>query len=187
MTDPIAIRDVRAEDAPAIRRIYGHHVLTGIGSFEEAAPDEAEMAGRVRAVGEAGLPWLVAERGGVLLGYAYASAYHARSAYRFTVQDSVYVAPEAMGQGVGRVLLQALIDRCAAMGYRQMVALVGGSDNAGSIGLHTALGFRTCGVAEAVGLKFGRWLDVVMMQKELGHGRSDIPEGPGPGQPVTVR
>lgn len=187
MTDPISIRDVRAEDVPGIRRIYGHHVQTGVGSFEETAPDEAEMAVRVRAVTGAGLPWLVAERGGALLGYAYASAYHVRSAYRFAVQDSVYVAEEAMGQGVGRALLQALVDRCTAMGYRQMVALVGGTENAGSIALHTALGFRTCGVVEAVGLKFGRWLDVVTMQRDLGPGRSDIPDGPGPGQPVAVR
>ncbi|MDQ2106686.1 GNAT family N-acetyltransferase [Azospirillum isscasi] len=181
------VRDARIEDVPAFQRIYAHHVLHGVGTFEEQPPDAAELEARFRALTGAGLPWLVAERDGEILGYAYGSAYHVRSAYRFTVQDSVYIAEEARGQGLGRLLLQALIDRCAAQGYRQMVALVGGSENAGSIGLHTALGFRTCGVVEAVGLKFGRWLDVVMMQKDLGAGRTDIPEGEGPGQPVAVR
>ena len=181
------VRAARIGDVPAFQRIYEHHVLHGVGTFEEEPPDVAELEARFRAITGAGLPWLVAERDGEILGYAYGSAYHVRSAYRFTIQDSVYIAEEARGRGLGRLLLQALIDRCTDRGYRQMVALVGGSENAGSIGLHTALGFRTCGVVEAAGLKFGRWLDVVMMQKELGAGRSDIPEGKGPGQPVAVR
>ncbi|MCW2237782.1 GNAT family N-acetyltransferase [Azospirillum canadense] len=187
MTSPLTLRDARVEDVPAFQRIYAHHVLHGVGTFEEEPPDAAEMDTRFRAITGAGLPWLVAERDGVVLGYAYGSAYHVRSAYRFTIQDSVYVAEEARGQGVGRAVLQALIDRCTDLGYRQMVALVGGTENAGSIGLHTAMGFRTCGVVEAVGLKFGRWLDLVMMQKELGAGRSDVPTGAGPVQPVAVR
>lgn len=187
MTSPLTLRDARVEDVPAFQRIYAHHVLHGVGTFEEEPPDAAEMETRFRAITGAGLPWLVAERDGVVLGYAYGSAYHVRSAYRFTIQDSVYVSEEARGQGVGRAVLQALVDRCTELGYRQMVALVGGTENAGSIGLHAALGFRTCGVVEAVGLKFGRWLDLVMMQKELGAGRADVPTGAGPVQPVAVR
>lgn len=187
MTSTLTLRDARVEDVPAFQRIYAHHVLHGVGTFEEVPPDVAEMETRFRAITGAGLPWLVADRDGVVLGYAYGSAYHVRSAYRFTIQDSVYVAEEARGQGVGRAVLQALIDRCTEQGYRQMVALVGGTENAGSIGLHTALGFRTCGVVEAVGLKFGRWLDLVMMQKDLGAGRTDVPTGEGPVQPVAVR
>lgn len=181
------IRDSAVPDVAALHAIYAHHVRTGVGSFEEAEPDVAEMETRWRAVTGAGLPYLVAERDGAVLGFAYASAYHVRSAYRHTVQDSVYVAPDAMGQGIGRALLAALIERCTADGYRQMVALVGGSDNAGSVGLHRTLGFRVCGTLEAVGLKFGAWRDVVMMQRALGSGAADIPQGKGPAQPVAVR
>lgn len=177
MTTPTTVRDARAEDLPRIQAIYAHHVLTGVGTFEEVPPSVEEMGERFATVTGDGKPWLVAERDEVVMGYSYAHAYHHRSAYRFTLEDSIYIAAEAAGQGIGRALLEALLERCAALGYRQMIAVIGGSENAGSIGLHTALGFRPCGTLEAVGLKFGRWLDVVMMQKPLGAGREDVPDG----------
>lgn len=161
------IRDARESDAGEIAAIYGHHVATGLASFEEAAPPEAEMLERMRAVRALGTPYLVAEEGGRILGYSYATLYRGRSAYRFTLEDSVYVREGCGGRGVGRALLQALVDGCRQGPWRQMIAVIGDSANASSIGLHRALGFREVGTLEAVGFKFGRWVDSVLMQRAL--------------------
>lgn len=169
------IRPAAVVDLPACRAVYAHHVLNGIGTFEEVPPEAAEFESRFNGVTECGLPWLVAERGGRVVGYIYASAYLTRSAYRFTVQDSVYVAPDATGGGVGRALLAALIDRCAGLGFRRMTAIIGGSENAASRGLHRACGFEEAGVLPAVGLKFGQWRDGVLMHRPLGEGSDTIP------------
>ena len=155
-------------DLPAIQAIYAHHVLTGLASFEELPPDLAEMARRRAELSARGLPHLVAEADGRVLGYAYAGPYRARIAYRFTVEDSVYVAPDATGRGLGRLLLARLIADCEALGARQMVAVIGDSGNAASIGLHRALGFEHTGTLRDVGSKFGRWVDTVLMQRPLG-------------------
>jgi L-amino acid N-acyltransferase YncA len=163
----LMVRDALLEDIAAIAAIYSHHVRTGVGSFEEEPPSVEMMIERWRAIATRGLPWLVAEIDGVIVGYCYARPYHERSAYRFTLEDAVYVAPDAVRSGIGRALLSSVIDRCAAQGYRQMVAVIGDSANAGSIGLHAALGFRHVGTLRNVGLKFGRMLDCVLMQREL--------------------
>ena len=151
------LRDATAADVPAITAIYAHHVLTGTGTFEEEPPGEAEMAARLLKVQGAGCAWLVTEQDGVVTGYGYYNQFRDRSAYRFTGEDSIYVRDDVRGMGVGKALVQALLDRAAAQGLK----------HAGSIGLHAALGFRQVGVMRAVGLKFGRWLDVVTMQKSL--------------------
>jgi L-amino acid N-acyltransferase YncA len=170
------VRDSVEADLDQIATIYAHHVTFGRGSFEEAPPSREELARRRADVLGRGLPYLVAEdSAGRLLGYCYAGPYRTRSAYRFTVENSVYVAPDAPRQGIGRLLLEALIDRCAAAGIRQMVAVIGDSQNTGSIGLHAALGFRRVGTLEAIGWKHGRWLDSVLMQRSLGPGDSSPP------------
>lgn len=165
----LRIDAAQSTDLPAIHAIYAHHVRAGTGSFEEEPPPMAEMSRRYRAVIGKGLPWLVARDPDSqrVLGYAYAGPYHGRSAYRFTVEDSVYVHPEATGRGIGRQLLQELMRRCAVAGARQMVAVVGDSGNTGSIRLHAGLGFREVGVLRGVGFKLERWLDVVLMQRML--------------------
>jgi L-amino acid N-acyltransferase YncA len=163
----LLVRDALLEDMAAIVAIYSHHVRSGVGSFEEEAPSVEIMTQRWRAVTTRGLPWILAEVDGVIAGYAYARPYHERSAYRFTLEDAVYVAPDAARSGLGWALLSSVIDRCAAQGYRQMVAIIGDSANAGSIGLHAALGFQHVGVLRNVGVKFGRTLDCVLMQREL--------------------
>jgi len=165
-------------DLPAIAAIYRHHVTTGLASFEETPPDLAELARRREAVLAAGLPWLVAEGAGGLVGYAYAGLYRPRSAYRYTVEDSIYVAPGQAGKGIGRRLLSALIDDATAKGYRQMVAVIGDSANAASIAVHRSCGFREAGRLEGVGFKFGRWVDSVLMQRPLGAGATGVPAGP---------
>ncbi len=167
---PVRLRDAADADMAAIQAIYAHHVTTGLGTFEETPPDEAELAGRRRRLVAPGLPYLVAEEGGGIAGFAYAAPYRTRTAYRHTVEDSVYVAPSAMRRGVGRALLAALIQRCATSGYSQMVAVIGDSGNEASIRLHAGLGFREAGVLRAVGFKFGRWTDTVLMQRPLGPG-----------------
>lgn len=163
----LTIRPATAADAPALARIYGWHVLHGAGTFEEAPPDATEMAARWAKVAGAGWPYLVAEIDGAVAGFAYAAPYRDRSGYRFTAEDSVYVAPGAQGRGVGRALLTAVLEACAARGVRQMVAAIGDSANAASIALHRAQGFEPAGVLKAVGYKHGRWLDVVFMQRTL--------------------
>lgn len=166
------IRDAAPTDLPEITAIYAHHVLTGTGTFEETPPDEAEMAARVARVQGAGWAWLVAEAtpGGGVLGYAYFAQFRDRSAYRCTAEDSVYVRDDVRGQGVGKALVEAMLIRAEACGFRQMLAVIGDTENVGSIGLHIAAGFRQAGVIKSVGLKFGRWIDVVFMQRALGAG-----------------
>jgi L-amino acid N-acyltransferase YncA len=177
----LSVRDSRAEDLPAITAIYGHWVRHGLASFELEPPDLAEMARRREAVLAGGFPYLVAEAGdGTVLGYAYANLYRARPAYRFACEDSIYIAPGLGRSGAGRALLTALIARCEAAGLRLIVAVIGDSANAGSIGLHRALGFAPAGVLPAVGWKHGRWVDSVLMTRALGPGASTPPsERPG--------
>ncbi|MBK8907940.1 MAG: N-acetyltransferase [Rhodospirillales bacterium] len=167
------VRPADAADLAAIQAIYAHHVGTGTGTFEEAAPDEVDMAARRDAILARGLPYLVADSGGAIAGFAYAAQFRPRSAYRFTVEDSIYVHPDAVGSGVGRALLGQLIARCEAMGYRQMVAVIGDSANHRSIRLHKRLGFVEAGRLLAAGFKFGRWLDVVFMQRALDGGNPE--------------
>jgi L-amino acid N-acyltransferase YncA len=172
---PLFIRPSTPEDLPAIADIYGWNVLNGTGTFELEAPDLPEMARRRDDVLGKGLPWLVAEREGQVLGYAYANHFRPRRAYRFCLEDSIYLAPAAQGQGVGRLLLAELLSQCEARGARQMLAVIGDSANAGSIGVHRALGFEQTGLIRSAGWKFDRWLDVVMMQRVLGVGDSAVP------------
>ena len=173
----VSIRDSRDDDVPAIAAIYGHWVAHGLASFELSPPDADDMARRRQALLAAGYPYIVAQGAdGRLLGYAYAGAYRPRAAYRFAVENSVYVAPDAGRGGVGSALLAALIDRCAASGFRLMVAVIGDSGNAPSIGLHARAGFRHAGIVPAVGWKHGRWVDSVLMTRPLGEGASTPPE-----------
>jgi len=172
---PLTVRPSRAEDLAAITAIYADNVLHGTGTFELDAPDDAEMARRRDDVLAKGLPWLVAEQDGEVLGYAYANHFRPRRAYRFCLEDSIYLHPTAQGRGVGRVLLAELIARCEAAGARQMLAVIGDSANAGSVGVHRALGFVHTGLLKASGWKFGRWLDVVIMQRALGPGAGTEP------------
>lgn len=161
------VRDARDEDIPAIRAIYAHHVLHGTASFEEEAPSVEEIGRRRADVLSRGLPYLVAEVDSRVVGYSYASPYRARPAYRFSIENSVYVEHGRGRGGVGRVLLAALIERCEQGPWRQMIAVIGDSANAASIGLHASLGFRNVGTFTDVGFKFGRWLDSVLMQRAL--------------------
>ena len=173
----LIVRPVDVADLDAIQRIYAHHVLNGLASFEETPPEAAELTRRWRVIVEAGLPYLCAAETdtGPILGYAYAGTYRPRSAYRFTVEDSVYVAPGAGGRGVGRSLLRALIDRCTELGKRQMIAVIGDSGNDASIGLHRACGFTTVGTFASIGFKHGQWVDSVLMQRPLGPGSGTLP------------
>ncbi|WP_188259215.1 GNAT family N-acetyltransferase [Azospirillum tabaci] len=170
------IRDSRPDDLRRIQTIYTHHVLTGTASFEEAPPGLDELARRRDDVLVRGMPYVVAETDGRVIGYAYAGPYRLRSAYRYSVEDSIYLDPECTGRGAGRALLAALIDRCTAAGCRQMIAVIGDSDNAASIGLHRSLGFESAGLLRAVGFKFGRWVDSVLMQRPLGYGNATPPD-----------
>ena len=169
------IRDARDSDLPAITAIYGHWVTHGRASFELDPPDLAEMTRRRATVLAGGYPYLVAEHEGEVLGYAYASLYRARPAYRFTVENSVYVRPGGNRQGAGRALLEALIARCAERGFRLMIAVIGDSGNAPSIGLHRACGFQPVGILPGTGWKHGQWVDTVLMTRELGAGRATPP------------
>jgi L-amino acid N-acyltransferase YncA len=172
----LALRAAVPADIPAIAEIYAHHVVHGLASFEEEPPSAEELIRRYADVTARGLPWLVAtDRQGTILGYAYATMHRARSAYRYALEDSIYIAPTAMRRGVGRLLLGSLMAQCAAAGYRQMVAVIGDSANAASITLHERMGFRPVGVLAAVGFKRGRWVDSVMMQCELGAGATSLP------------
>ena len=173
------IRPATAADAPTLAAIYGHHVLHGVGTFEETAPSGEEMAARLAAVQARGLPYLVAEIDGAVTALAYAGPFRLRAAYRYTVEDSVYVAPDHQGRGLGKAVLGAVIDACENLGLRQMVALIGDSGNAGSVGVHTALGFSHGGVMSAVGFKADCWLDVVIMQRALNGGSQSEPDAAG--------
>ena len=169
-TDAVTVRPAVAADLPAVAALYAHHVLHGTGSFELTPPDLAEMTTRFDAVRARGNPWLVAEAGGEVVGYAYAGPFRPRPAFDATVEDAIYVRHDRGGRGVGSALLAELVDRCTALGYRQMVALIGDSANTGSIGVHRKAGFREAGRFTSVGWKSDRWLDVVFMQRPLGIG-----------------
>jgi phosphinothricin acetyltransferase len=173
------VRAATDADAEALAAIYGDAVLHGFGTFEEVPPTPAEMAARRRAVADRGLPYLVAERDGRVLGFAYAGPFRPRAAYRYTLEDSVYVVPDAKGLGVGRTVLSAVIAACEALGVRQLMAVIGDSGNTASIGLHRALGFEQTGIGRSVGFKHGRWVDIVHMQKALNGGDTRAPDGPG--------
>ena len=169
------LRAATPDDIGEIHAIYSHHVLTGLASFEEEPPSAAELRRRFDDVSGRGLPYLVADFGGTVAGYGYCSLYRGRSAYRYTLEDSVYVRPDAQGRGVGRALLAELIRRCEALGYRELVAIIGDSANAASIGLHESEGFLRVGTLRSVGFKLGRWVDSVIMQRPLGAGDATPP------------
>ena len=171
----LSIRPSTDDDLPSITTIYGWNVLNGTGTFELDVPDAAEMARRRDDVLSKGLPWLVAEQQGAVIGYAYANHFRPRRAYRFCLEDSIYLAADAQGAGFGRLLLAELMARCEAAGARQMLAVIGDSANLGSIGVHRTLGFEPVGTLRAAGWKFERWLDVVVMQKSLGLGAAAAP------------
>ena len=171
----IAVRSSRDDDIPKIAAIYRHHVLHGVASFEDIPPDEDEVARRRGDILALKLPYLIAERSGRVVGYCYASRYRERSAYRFTLEDSIYVDAAEVGRGIGRALLSTLVERCCELGYRQMIAVIGGSDQWPSIRLHETLGFTRTGLLPAVGFKFGSWVDCVLMQRALGFGATTSP------------
>ena len=177
--DGLSLRPAAVADLPAIQAIYAHHVVHGLGTFEEVPPTVEEMARRHAAVTGYGLPWLAAHAAGRVVGYAYAGPFRTRAAYRYTVEDSVYVAPDAIGRGVGKAVLSEVIRSCEAFGIRQVVAVIGDSANAGSIGLHTALGFEPAGVGKGFGYKLGRWVDIVWMRKSLNGGDTTAPDALG--------
>lgn len=174
------IRDATEADLPAIQAIYAHHVLTGVASFEEIPPSVDDLRTRLASVRSHGLPYMVAEIDGEIAGYCYATPYRPRAAYRNTIEDSIYVGDAYRGRGLGRVLLQALIERCETGPWRQMVAVIADGGSGGSLSLHTQLGFELTGTLKAVGFKHGRWLDTTLMQRTLGQGDSSIPEDMAP-------
>jgi L-amino acid N-acyltransferase YncA len=169
------IREATEADIADIQSIYAHHVLTGAGTFEEAPPSVEEMAGRFARVLAHGWSWLVATDATGVLGFAYYTQFRDRSAYRYCAEDSVYVRDDVRGQGVGKALVARLIEIATARGMRQMIAVIGDSENTGSIGVHASLGFHMIGTLRAVGVKFGQWVDVVSMQRPLGRGDADVP------------
>jgi L-amino acid N-acyltransferase YncA len=171
------IRSSREADMPAITAIYGHHVLNSTGTFETHAPTGEDMAARRVDVLARGLPWLVAEHDGQVIGFAYGNWFKPRPAYRFSVEDSIYLAPGSHGKGVGRALLAELLARCESAGIRKVMAIIGDSANAASVGVHLALGFTQVGKIDACGWKFGAWRDIVIMQKSLGLGDTQPPPG----------
>ena len=170
------IRPSRDEDVAAIAAIYAHHVLHGTGTFETEPPSASDMASRRADVLAKGLPYLVVEEAGQVLGFAYCNWFKPRPAYRFSAEDSIYLHPDARGRGLGRLLLGALAEAGQKAGLRKLIAVIGDSANAGSIGVHTALGFTPAGVIKSCGWKFGRWLDIVLMEKTLGEGDRTRPE-----------
>lgn len=173
---PFQIRPASADDAAAIAAIYAHHVIHGTATFEIEPPDAAEIAARMARVRAAGLPWLVAlDPAGAVIGYAYASAFHARAAYGRTCEDAIYIAHDRLGQGLGKALLAALLEACTAAGQRQMIALIAGTEPA-SVALHARAGFVEAGRLASVGRKHGQWLDVIYMQRALGPGGETPPE-----------
>jgi L-amino acid N-acyltransferase YncA len=175
----LEIRPADVTDLAAVTEIYAHAVRHGTATFELIPPDLTEMTRRFHALMDGGFPYFVAMLDGSVVGYAYAGAYRPRPAYRFTVENSVYLLPAIHRRGIGQQLLQRLIAECVARGFRQMVAVIGDSANAGSIGVHTKCGFQMIGTHPNVGLKFGRWLDTVMMQLALGEGAGTVPRGEG--------
>jgi L-amino acid N-acyltransferase YncA len=169
------VRDATGADLPQIAAIYAHHVRFGLASFETEPPGAGEMRARFEAIRDQGFPYLACEIDGHLAGFAYASLYRSRPGYRFCLEDSVYVHPDLTGRGAGRALLARLIERCEAIGCRQLVAVIGDSANAASIGLHSALAFRMVGTFRSIGFKHGRWVDSVLMQRAIGPGDSSLP------------
>jgi L-amino acid N-acyltransferase YncA len=169
------IRDATEADVPDIQAIYAYHVLNGTGTFEEEPPPVEEMLRRFKKVVDHGYVWLVATDPTGVLGYGYYTPFRDRSAYRFTVEDSIYVRENVRGQGVGKALVSRLIELATTAGFRQMIAVIGDSENVGSIGVHASLGFHMIGAMKATGIKFGRWIDVVTMQRSLGKGDANIP------------
>jgi L-amino acid N-acyltransferase YncA len=171
----VQVRPATPQDIPAIHAIYSLHVLTGLASFEEEPPPVEELRRRYDDITGSGLPYLVADFGGTVAGYGYCALYRTRSAYRYALEDSVYVRHDAEGRGVGTALLSELIRRCEALGYRQLIAVIGDSAHAASIGLHASQGFLRVGTLRSVGFKFGRWVDSVIMQRPLGPGDATPP------------
>ncbi len=169
------MRPATPEDLPAIREIYGYHVLHGLASFEEEPPPAAELRRRFDDVQARGLPWLAADFGGVLSGYGYCAPYRTRSAYRYSLEDSIYIRSGSEGRGVGSALLGALVQRCEGLGYRQLIAVIGDSANAASINLHASFGFLRVATLRSVGFKFERWVDSVVMQRPLAAGDATPP------------
>ncbi|MCE5243074.1 MAG: N-acetyltransferase family protein [Desulfobacteraceae bacterium] len=181
---PVQIRECEARDIASVTRIYAYHVLHGWATFEIEPPTEEEMERRCAGILKRGYPYLIAESGGEVVGYAYAGPYRPRPAYRFTVENSVYVRPECHRQGIGLMLMESLIAECGRRGFRRMIAVIGDSGNHASIGLHRSLGFEVAGVLPSVGFKFGRWVDSVLMQRELPlePPSGGVPEGGGMGK-----
>ncbi len=177
----VLVRDATHDDMDVIQTIYAHYVLRTTASFEEVPPTVTQMRARFDAVQAQNLPYLVAEIDSEVLGYCYAHPFRPRSAYRYTIENSVYVAPFVVRQGIGVALMGELIKRCTALDYRQMIAVIGDSANASSINLHRRMGFRQEGVLRGVGLKFGRWMDVVIMHRALGDANAAPPHGDNPG------
>lgn len=169
------VRPATRADLGAVHAIYAHHVLKGLASFEEVPPSPEEIARRYEEVAGKGLPWIVAQYGDTIAGYGYCALYRTRSAYRYSLEDSVYVHPDLHGRGIGTALLAELIRRCEAAGYRQLIAVIGDSAHAASIKLHASAGFLRVGTLRSVGFKFGRWVDSVVMQRPLGSGDSSPP------------
>lgn len=165
---PVVIRDATEADMASVQSIYSYYVTRSCASFEEEPPTVEEMQRRRQTLVDAGLPYLVADCDGEVLGYTYAGPFRFRTAYRYTLEDSIYIAPMVVGRGLGKKLLGGLIDRCTELGYKQMIAVIGDSANAGSIGVHRAMGYRQEGVLRGVGWKFSRWVDVVIMHRPLG-------------------
>jgi phosphinothricin acetyltransferase len=171
----LVVRPARAEDAPRFAAIYAPHVRNGVATFEIEVPDDAEMARRHRDLATRGFPWLAAERGCEVIGYAYAAPFRTRAAYAHTVEDSIYLDPRATGAGAGTALLEALVTAAAAAGFRQMIAVIGDTANVASIALHAKCGFVPAGTLRSVGFKLGRWVDTVHMQRALGAGDASPP------------
>lgn len=180
----ITVRDATIVDMAVVQAIYSYYVTRTCSSFEEQPPDIAEMEARLTKTRERGLPYLVAEADGEVVGFTYAGPFRFRSAYRYTIEDSIYVAPSVTRRGVGVALLGELVERCTLLGYRQMIGVIGDSANQGSISLHRRLGFRQEGVLRGVGLKFGRWVDVVIMHRSLGEADVGLPDVTQPGLPL---
>ena len=171
----VEIRPATPDDLAAVQAIYAHHVLKGLASFEEVPPPREEIARRYREVTGQGLPWIIAQYGDRIAGYGYCALYRSRSAYRYSLEDSIYVHHEMHGRGIGSALLDELIGRCEALGYRQLIAVIGDSANAASIRLHAAAGFLRAGTLRSAGFKFDRWVDSVIMQRPLGPGDATKP------------
>ena len=169
------MREATPADLPAIQAIYARHVADGLASFEEDPPPVEEMRRRFNEVRQRSLPYLTAEFAGQVAGYGYCTLYRSRSAYRYALEDSIYVRNDMVGRGIGRLLLAELISRCEALGYRQMIAVIGDSANAASIGVHASLGFLRVGTLRSTGFKLGRWVDSVLMQRPLGPGDGTPP------------